>query len=962
MGERCVRVDPPVLEFKGVEVGQVYRRTVTVTNVGKTSKKIIIEKPGLKLFDFILTSQAEFVPSGLSVSGLLEFTPDAEEEVRDHIQVHVDDVETLHIPVLGSPRVCSLITDSLLDFGCVVASNQVVSKLHPITNEGSAPGAFQVEYSSGESSLSVSPSSGVVAAGTTQWLKVELQTGHPRQIHVKALVRLQNRSAVILRIRAEVVEQHLEVVDLKGYPLTCLWFGPIYFGTFHVKKVVVRNNAPQVCDWVCLQQENVAGTEMGTDLQRGAEAALVERMRKCSPADHDGSQVLVCVPSHGRLGPYDRTTVAVCFSPVCKRKKHENSGSRQDYCLFLLFDIVDSKHGFTHQNANSSVEVAVTGSGVPVSLVPTPSHRFDFLSCAIGQSLDLLCVLQNLCPHLPVSFRFSKVAHFTAEPSAGTIGPGQCQDVVLTFSARQQGRFYVRQKIDVLGCVVSRKDATEVKVSCFHTITLHLSAICHNVTTHPLPGFQSAAGLQPHIQCSELSHCWGLTRVAVLSSDKTQLHKHHRDKRGSTKGTELLAFPDDRACSIRPGSSDKQYRTIFTGVPRYRYVDKDYAFTEEEEEQRRRHRQVYMDFIKQLRQRRLQRIKERQQEKVQDDVDIGIVPCQGLVPPTVHIRDLEINKNSTSQGSSNQVIEAMKTVPSTSQEVADCNRTLTALELYQVIISPLFVDFGSVCVQSVCAQTLQLINRLSVYVWVQLEVDCPELQGSSPLSYVLPPHSSASFPLTFESKQLGPFRSSMSYQVNQQHPGQIILQAQVTPMSLELSTKLLVLRPTPNTLAASGYRSSVSLRNQCNCAVDFTWQPAATESDFMFSIRPATGTVEPYSELDCEVVWFPSFSSPAEGDFDLCVHKVNTQRLHCVAKVGPTTVQLAEKRIVFESVPLNITSTRTAVLHNTGENHAYYQVFTQRRTNTVSNFYGSFILIKRERISHKIQNKHITSE
>ncbi len=50
---------------------------------------------------------------------------------------------------------------------------------------------------------------------------------------------------------------------------------------------------------------------------------------------------------------------------------------------------------------------------------------------------------------------------------------------------------------------------------------------------------------------------------------------------------------------------------------------------------------------------------------------------------------------------------------------------------------------------------------------------------------------------------------------------------------------------------------------------------------------PSPGTVEPFSELDCEVVWHPSFSSPLEGDFDLCVHEGNTQRLHCVAKVWP---------------------------------------------------------------------------
>ena len=52
-------------------------------------------------------------------------------------------------------------------------------------------------------------------------------------------------------------------------------------------------------------------------------------------------------------------------------------------------------------------------------------------------------------------------------------------------------------------------------------------------------------------------------------------------------------------------------RTIFTGVRRYRYVDPDYAFTEDEEEDRKRHQQAYLDFIGQLRKNRLQKVQER---------------------------------------------------------------------------------------------------------------------------------------------------------------------------------------------------------------------------------------------------------------------------------------------------------------------------------------------------------------
>lgn len=49
MAADCVRVEPPFINFNDVRVGQVYKATVTATNVGKTSKKIVIGKPALKV-------------------------------------------------------------------------------------------------------------------------------------------------------------------------------------------------------------------------------------------------------------------------------------------------------------------------------------------------------------------------------------------------------------------------------------------------------------------------------------------------------------------------------------------------------------------------------------------------------------------------------------------------------------------------------------------------------------------------------------------------------------------------------------------------------------------------------------------------------------------------------------------------------------------------------------------------
>lgn len=54
-----------------------------------------------QLFRFRASSPAELLAPGLSVSGSLEFSPEEDQEVRDCLLVHVDEVETIEIPLLG---------------------------------------------------------------------------------------------------------------------------------------------------------------------------------------------------------------------------------------------------------------------------------------------------------------------------------------------------------------------------------------------------------------------------------------------------------------------------------------------------------------------------------------------------------------------------------------------------------------------------------------------------------------------------------------------------------------------------------------------------------------------------------------------------------------------------------------------------------------------------------------------
>ena len=48
----------------------------------------------------------------------------------------------------------------------------------------------------------------------------------------------------------------------------------------------------------------------------------------------------------------------------------------------------------------------------------------------------------------------------------------------------------------------------------------------------------------------------------------------------------------------------------------------------------------------------------------------------------------------------------------------------------------------------------------------------------------------------------------------------------------------------------------------------------------------ALGSVEPFSDLACEVVFHPSYAAPDEGQFALQVHGGESLKLNCVSKVS----------------------------------------------------------------------------
>ncbi|XP_054830370.1 cilia- and flagella-associated protein 47-like [Eublepharis macularius] len=939
-----VRISPPELRFLDAVPGGQYRAMLSIQNLQPQSCFLQVLPPQRPQFKLIVENPKKPVASGLHITAAVEYHPDSEEDLQDRLLLYVDK-NIIEIPLTGLIPCCCLEIAPEINFGTVIANSKVISKEIKIANHGSSSGTFNINYR-GSVHIVIAPTSGVVEPKTFQVVKMEICTDIPRVINQTAIVELQGSSNAHIMIKANIVEQIIEILSVPNSDtIKHVHFGCVYFGTSKTEEVILHNKSPEPMDWVAILQDNAVGGEMGTVIQKSTDAALQDLNYSDNKSQLDVSTLISCIPNEGTLEPYQKIVVFLCFSPKQLKRdvKCDRTLSRQDYALFLKFETVGSTDDFlqmltednnsTRENHLHKVELALTGSGLPVMLTFSPGPTVNFMECFLGEHTDIVCTLINQCDTLPVAFAFRKIAHFNICPEKGKVKAKSSQDVLFSFFPRHIGTFKVKQVIDIIGPVATKDCLPNLMMRSFHQIHLKFSGTCKSVTNKAV--LKNNLGV---LVANKEDH---VTPMALLKSDRTQIHDHVLNRNFNNA---LVALPNVRPTSIRPSEWNNNYRTIFTKVPRYNYVDPEYSYTAYEELEKQANKDYYADYIRNLRNRRLHKGASRIFEKLNNSVEIGLQPASGLKSPRLKAlpqdkfegnADFEIGSSLLtsqklaaikSKSIEKEDNECLHAVPSSPQENEDCSLILTPKQLRQILIGPSTIDFGEVCVHSTSIRKMHIVNNLPVRVWIQVGIESEELQQTSPLSHVMPPHSQTYIPVVFETDKLGNFQKSFMYTINQHHTGHVLVVAKVAPVALELSTRELTLYPTFSFLAESGFRTTVTLYNRKNYHAQFTWKPVITDEGMAFSICPDKGTVEACKDLECEVVWHPSFSSPVTGEFDLCVHQGKTLKLKCFAKLGSTSVQFKEQRITFNHAPIHLTTCKIAILQNVGHNHAYFQV------------------------------------
>ncbi|KAK7797018.1 hypothetical protein U0070_021120 [Myodes glareolus] len=352
-----LRVIPSELRFLDAVSGKVYRLPLIVHNLGRWNQKMRFQEPGKPQFKLLLTSLDKELASGLQMTAMVEYHPDKNEDVFDHMFIYAGN-KVLEVPLIGLIPTCNLEIVPVVDFGILVANSKVHCKEISITNRGKAPGTFKTEYQ-GQLPIVISPSSGIVKAKSSKVIKVDFCADQSQFVNEVARVSLQGRPDTFLNIKVHVVEQIIELLNMNSdRKLECIRFGSVFFGTSKLEHALLFNNSPETVNWVAIMQDDCVGEELGANIHQRTDIALnnlpyLNKIKKIDMTDF-----MTCVPNEGTLLPYQKIVITFCFSPklVVDVQKDVGPSHRQDYALFVRFDSVGSKDGFLRDDNSNTMK------------------------------------------------------------------------------------------------------------------------------------------------------------------------------------------------------------------------------------------------------------------------------------------------------------------------------------------------------------------------------------------------------------------------------------------------------------------------------------------------------------------------------------------------------------------------------------------------------------------------------
>lgn len=224
------------------------------------------------------------------------------------------------------------------------------------------------------------------------------------------------------------------------------------------------------------------------------------------------------------------------------------------------------------QFPGEKLEIALTGTALPVYFSILPSPCINFEDCVVGNIKEETVRLRNDSPDLPLCFAIRRVAHFHTRPSCGYIETSQIKDLNLYFQPNQIGQFKCKLLLEVIDqvCTLNGSHSPIYKKRVIGTHDIIVKGCSPSVTGAKHSYSQSARKnrlLHDTASSKTLQDPFSNLNASleVLNSKETQsIHSSVPVmKKREIVEEEIpvyIAHPNDLACSIRPSNPNERIR------------------------------------------------------------------------------------------------------------------------------------------------------------------------------------------------------------------------------------------------------------------------------------------------------------------------------------------------------------------------------------------------------------------
>ena len=980
----------------------MYEVPVKIYNISSKTKSVNIKHPhGLFKVDTDKKNKHSQISPGLHLEILVIFETDQNisEDQFDQIVITSENDFKLILPLKAYLPQPLVQFEPLINLGFVPVGTKKIETIQ-FLNEGSLSTRIQLKMDAKSSELKLDRdsidlpmyNSKIPEEKRKQCVTIIFEPSETQNLHEKIQVLQlngdKNKDLGFIEIIATSVVQQMSIVfEEGGGPQTDINFGLLYHGQKKECSAFLVNNGPKEMNFKFNFHPNKSRKDFNNNYDDDNFASTPEE------AGLEMTQrILSAEPIQGFIKPYSQIPIKfLCNTKIKKQEKGWNVTLLPDYDLinkdrpdnlrnilnktehFQSLAAVKFEEAYVNKLAEKDTEEdfckTITVFMEVKALYPDitiDKTSLNFWECNLKEKKVITITITNKNDELPIDFCFSKIPHFTVEPSKGIIRPSYSS----TVSQVTVNVFFHPENIGKFSDFLVMK-----YVNNLYKIPIKISGVCkggpkYSLTSQNFFHKNSAQKLENDIKNNTKGFLYhkNLINEAMYVPDDLALDLTKQPFKRSDQNTRIRKFHNDRLKEVlekiqkndelKGSMNDKGFNPsneliknfedhfkLYTEISNHKMQANNELIKFRKERENKLKQKNYakiskiqidankkIDSVEQLSQLPGNRL-DSPRLKLPDPKDtLWVIKPIGQYEPIYMEENIKKQIGKTPEDMPDD-LEIKKVtgnqtgeIPRTHQEIRECNLELSGEDLQKIQVGAKELNFGQVFKNSEKTLTFWVKNNHRNFIFVKFEIDSnmPDLQRSYPKSHVIGPGELYGFKITVYSSTVKKNVYPVKYTINYKHSFKVKVLAEIILVKLELQNSLNKFAYRNDKLDKDKVDMSITQKlrffNGGNAPAEVRWDEVREKA---FRIYPMRDTIPSQTEKEFAVIFNP-FDSPVQKEKYLEEIKMNIVngepvKFQIEAVVSPCNVifyELPNDTINFEMVHTGVPNTKHFNLKN----------------------------------------------